>query len=612
MAAQALLLPPVASSLITYGFVDDSEIPSTGLRGTVTHAEFIFGQRVKVSWYSVAIDGTPDDWNTTWTLIPGDPRYDDSTKTLTFDIPPEIIRRAVGSTAFINWAYRASLDEENPEDGFVDSERLVIAVGRLPPPVQVRHSHQLQIAPGLASTGEVEVSWPPYASMRIGDTVTLQAVRNPEGNPSNKSYPLTVNAEHLGRPLAWAVEKSWLMIAQAANYPVDFHVEVLPVGGAGEAVAFTRQRFAVVESLPGREPAIELPVGEQHPGAAALDPADYPDGLEVKVPVASVESLVKQGDTVLIRVVAADTIMSLYLPVRADLTTLYTGYLGAILPQSWLFAHDGEEVVLEWQVDRIGASMSGTPLLAQIQAARVLTWPNVPAATPEGQDGADFKGFIEPAKFQAAGLRVEVPETFALAPGEVLSIHYDGNPAGGRYQTSQPISADQPRAFLIPPQYLAPNMGGEIKRSPIYYSIGLVSGNTVRSPAYRLSVRPLASNVLGPIECPQAPGGSPLSIRDLISDHQGEADVIQPPWPLMAVGQRAEMIVTGVSRRDGTELTYTLFDGPTLAPGQIETVLPVNFLEQLALNEQFYIRTRVAFDTVSFILQQSTALQLVA
>ncbi|WP_263264288.1 hypothetical protein [Pseudomonas sp. RIT-PI-S] len=601
MPAQDPTLPPVIAELIEAGYLDEVQVPAQGLPATITYSGLEITDQVVVHWYSVATDGRVSDWTKAWTLSPGEPDYDHATGTLRFVLPKMVITPAVGGQAFLNWELRKQRDIEA-----TSSQRLALHVGRLPPVIQVRHSHQLQIAPAL-STGNVEVVGPAYTSLRVGDVATLHAIRDPEGSPQARSYQLVIEAKHLGQPLMWQVEKTFLAAAQALKKPVDLYVELSLGGSAGVPAKFARQRYEVVPQLPDREGPVELPGVTRAEDIPEIDPADFPGGLDVLIPLADV---VQRGDIVLLRVSTTRGTEDLRIQAIADLTTVKTGYLGVTLPQAWLLANDGQDVTFEWQVDRVGASFSGQPLGVQVQSGRILTWPNVPQATAEGQEQGDFKGFVEASRV-TAGLRVEVPADFALRPGEVLSVHYDGDPAGGRYQTSTPISG-QERAFFIPAQYLAPNMGGEAKRAPIYYTLQLASGAVMKSPNYQLLVNRLPASALTNIKCPQAPGGSPLSIRDLIASHGGQADVIQPAWLLMAQGQRILVSAIGVSRQDGSELTYTLLDGLASAPDEIATVLPVSFLQQLMLNEQFYIVVKIAFDTKNFMLQKSTPLQLVA
>jgi len=608
MTMQTTSLPPLVVELVQDGYLDDALLPAEGLSAKVTYSELAYGDTVQVTWYAVDTRGVAYDWDVNWELSPADPAYDDTKKTLSLKVPASFILPAVGGYAFFTW-YHGTSGSINR----IPSQRLVIALGRLPPVVQVRHSHQLQIAPEL-STGSIEISWPPYAAMRHGDIATLVVVFNPQGNSSQtKRYPHPVAASEVGLALSWQVDKTLFMMAQAAKWPIDIHVELQLGGNTGPQVAFAKQRFTAVaaDELPPREAPVEL--GTTHSMLDVLDPANFPQGLEVQVPPATAAAVVQRGDVALLRVLGTRDDEDLYEQVVTDLSTGKAPYLGITIPQTWLYVHDGQQVTLEWQLDRAGGSVSGEPRVVEIKAARTLTYPNVPAATPEEADGDDFNGFIEPAKFRASGIRVEVPEDFALAPDEVLAVHYEGDPAGGRYQTTQPISADQPRAFLIPPQYLAPSMGGEAKRAPVYYEITLANGTLLKSPAYRLWVKPLSSSALINIQCPQAPGGSALSIAALRAGHNGQADIVQPAWPLMAQGQRLNMTAKGVMRQNPTtEIEFSLFDSLVPAIGPVETKLPVSFLDQLQLNSTFYVFAEVAFDTTNFILRQSTAIRLVA
>lgn len=603
MKAADAQLPPVIADLLEEGFLDDSLIPDQGLAARITYKDFQENDRVDLCWYSVSPDGEVSDWSRFWTLTAADPAYDPDTKTLNVVVPKGIIAAATGGRAFFNWL----LTPQHAVDA-VASTRLVFQVGRLPPVVQVRHSQRLQINPDL-SAGDVEVVAPTFTSLSVGDIATLYAVRDPEGAPTQASYQLTIEAGDLGQPLVWQLPKTFLKIAQATGKPVDLSVELLLGGASGTSLALAAQRFAVVAALPGREAPVELVgLNERMNKAVALDPTELPDGLEVRLPLGA---HVRLGDSILLRVVGERAGNDLQLQAVADLTTLNTGDMSVRIPQNWLLAHDGQNLTFEWQLDRPGANFSGEPLTVEVRTSRVLTHPTVPRATSEQPEGDDFLGFIT-AQSVVKGLDVQVPTDFSVRPEETLTLHYEGDPTGGRYQTSTPVTGTE-RTFSIPAPYLAPNMGGEAKRAPIYYTIEMANGVSMRSANYKLLVKPLGLNALHNIECTQAPGGAPLSISELKKPpHNGNANITQPTWVLMAPGQRILIEATGVSRQDGSELVESLLDTTAVEVGPVDTLLPVSFLERLRLNEQFSIRVKIAFDTRNYILQKQTSLQLIA
>lgn len=601
LAQDSLLpLPPPIVQLIEEGYLDDDKLPAQGLPVNIMHKDFQNADVVEVHWYAMDQDGNASDWVKTWTLSPAEPDYDSATQTLAFFVPARYIAEAAGSTVFLNWLWRPV-----GEFAYQPSQRLRFYVGRLPPVVQVRHAHRLQIAPSL-SIGDIEVVGPVYASLQPGDIATLHAIPSPAGTPVAKRYAFTVQAEHLGQPLRWAVEKSFLNILQALKKAVDLHVELELGGSGGTLLAFARQRFDVVPALTDRESPVELPGVASSGQGVVIDPAEHPSGLEVRIPLTS---LVQRGDSILLRASASMDAKSLYVKTLADLTTVKRGVVVASLPQAWLVEHQNQDLTLEWQADRVGASFSGEPLQARIEAGRTLGYPSVPQATAEGDVGPDFKGFVL-AKDVASGLRVQVPADVPLRPGEALSINYDGSVPGSQYESSTPEGSDA-RVFRIPARYLAPNMGGESKRAPIYYTIATATGTVLKSNNYQLWVTPLSSTEMQNVECAQAPGGQPLSIRELELLHDGKADISQPAWPLMAAKQRVVIRAVGISSTE-QEVDEELLDQVVDQSGDVKTILPTTFLKRLKLNEQFDIEVKVAFDGVDFILQGRTALNLVA
>lgn len=593
-------LPPAIVDLLEDDYLDDDKLPAQGLPVKVTYEGFQDNDEVEVNWYAVDKDGNPSDWVKSWSLSPAEPDYDPGSKTISFFIPPATMAASAASSVFLNWLWKPM-----GETTYRPSQRLRFHVGRLPPVVQARHSHHLKIAPSLSSS-DIEVTGPVYASLQIGDIATLHAVPSPAGTPSAKRYALTVQAEHLGRPLQWVVERSFLNMLQALKKSVDLYIELTLGGSGGTSVLFARQRFEVVAALPTRKPPVELPGVALNAKAVIIDPAEHPDGLEVRIPL---NDVIQRGDSVLLRASTSGSAQALHIQTKADLTTVKRGVITATLPQSWLVAHENQDLTLEWQVDRVGGNFSGEPLLARIEAGRTLGFPSVPQATAEGDLGEDYKGFVL-AKAVAAGLRALVPTDVPVHPGEQLAIHYDGSAAGGQFESSEP-EVDDPRAFLIPARYLAANMGGQSKRAPIYYTITTAAGTKLKSANYQLWVKPLDTTDMQNIVCAQAPGGQPLSIRQLDLLNGGKADISQPAWPLMAPLQRVTVKAIGTSPA-GQEVEEELLDKTIDQAGDVTTTLSTTFLKRLKLNEQFYIEVCVAFDGVDFILQRTTSLNLVA
>lgn len=585
------LLPPVVEGLV-YGILDEELHALTGHVPVGVHnPDFVDGDEVFFFWQGVTVDHQPDDFEYSVTVGQGHPDYDAATRTVRIKVPVAHVKATGrGGRVVCGWTMqRAGL--------LVDAQRQAFTVGLPLPTLQVFYSSDLQIGMG-EFTGDLPVWAWPWPAMRIGDRATLTVL--PEDGSAGLSLVQSISdPAHLGHPLQWKVQRSRLSIWQSQRKAILMQLKVLTADG--KRFAYARQRFTLAAAAGPREEPARLPPG----AGGSLDPDAYPDGLQVLLP----EGLpVNAGDLLSLTWTAAGEEPSVFQQI-ADWSTLHTGYARFTVPYSTLLAHNHRDVVIDWQLDSIASNLAGRPLSLAVRSKWVLKAPTVvgmASETPGDQPG-DVRGWIGAENVRFQGLRVRVPSDFDIGIDDVIEVHLEGDSAGGRYSTSIPASGT--RDFIIPPAYVAPNMGGEGKRAPIYYTITSPGAGSVESPKLHLRVAALAQTAMPMPQCPQAQGGITLSLSELNSLYGGKADILVSPWPFYQHGQRLKVLAKGV--RGGQTGEQVLYDG-SVSDSMLTQSLPVSFLETLTLSAGVDVSASVAFDTRNFMLARTAHLNLKA
>lgn len=585
---RADLLPPAINGLVHGRLDEELHLQAGYVPVTIHNPDFIAGDYVEFFWRGVDVNQNPDNFLYQTQLQPGLPEYDANTQTLYINVPiAHVTAAGRGGRVLCSWQLTSA-------GSITVAPRQAFTVGLPLPTVQVSYSSNLRI--GMSEfTGDLPVLGWPWAAMRVGDRATLTVL--PEDGSAGLSLPQQIGSSaQLGQPVKWRVQRSRLLIWQLQRKAIVMQLNVRAVDGT--AFAYARQRFQLEAISGARAGAARLPAG----AGAALDPGAYPDGLEVLLP----EGLPTEAGDVLSLVWRASGEEPVVFQQVADWSTLHTGYVRFVVPYATLLAYDRRDIVIDWQLDGVNSNLAGQPLLLAVRSRWVLTAPIVVGMTGEGQGGqpGDIMGSISAEAVRFTGLRVRVP-AFNIGPDDVIEVHMEGDSAGGRYSTSVPEAGT--RDYIIPPPYVAPNMGGEIKRFPIYYTVTSPGASRVQSPMLQLRVATLPQTYMPMPQCPQAQGGVTLSLSELSSRFDGEADIQVSAWPYYQPGQRLRLLATGI--RGGQAVEHVLFDGP-VSNSEIVEALPVSFLETLTLSTGVDIRASVAFDMRNFMLTRIAHLNL--
>ncbi len=454
------------------------------------------------------------------------------------------------------------------------------------PVVQLREARGLLLDPRSMGALGVTALAPPYLAMQAGDRVTLHW-RGYFDDELNNAVDLnkTLVAADIGKPLQWLVPSAYVHLTDGGQAHLSYSIRYRD---GGEVSQSGLQVFRVAREEGSLLPVLSI---EGHDGGAQLDPLRFPNGLTMRIaPYADI----RVDDQMLLHWLGARDSFSTVKSLRIDTSTLDSTILVAHLEAHWLEAAAGERISLWYQFARAGSAGSGAALELQVRRPLDLGPPIVEDATAEGGND-EHKGMLE-ASDATFGARVDVPQSVPIAGGDLLEMHWQGHPEGGRYIATTPIPGSGQRGFHIPPSAIAANMShGEAGRFPVFYRLTQAGEAPQDSRPFHLRINPLPSGVYPNIQCTQAQSDNSLSLSQV----PGGATLYLDGWTFIAEGQLLTLEAVGVSASGAVSHTIRNAQRVTateLANNRVHATLVRSFLLSLLLNQPFYLKARASFD----------------
>lgn len=220
-----------------------------------------------------------------------------------------------------------------------------------------------------------------------------------------------------------------------------------------------------------------------------------------------------------------------------------------------------------------------------------LTLPSVERSVPSG-GGA---GTLDPL-LVTAGAVVIVPEEIEPQPTDIVTVYWTGVVPSASYQTATPIVAGELK-YAIPASAIPGNIGKD-KVVEVYYTVTRAGGQVETSDPYRLTVLVIPDDRFPRLECKQATGTNPATLR--LSAVPGGADFSISPWVFIKAGQKMHMWAEGVNKNTGGDLYFDVFVDRQVTAAEetvgVSALLPRSFLDQLKLDEMFWVDLEVSFD----------------
>lgn len=196
------------------------------------------------------------------------------------------------------------------------------------------------------------------------------------------------------------------------------------------------------------------------------------------------------------------------------------------------------------------------------------------------------------------GAYIIIPDEADIRDGENVQVHWMGESSAGQVVIKSP-SAEGPRVFNVPADYVAANMGTTpSKRFEVFYRI--VDGKTglyLDSKPVKLLVLPLASERYTRVDCPEASGDGNLVLAP------GGATLTLEPWAFIREGQLLSLNLSGVTP-GGEPVMEVLRDSVPVSDSEVKVgvsdVLSYALLNRLASNGRFSVWASASFDGVQW------------
>ncbi|AHG43537.1 hypothetical protein N018_09695 [Pseudomonas syringae CC1557] len=219
-----------------------------------------------------------------------------------------------------------------------------------------------------------------------------------------------------------------------------------------------------------------------------------------------------------------------------------------------------------------------------------LVSPSVERSVPAGGG----TGTLDPLSV-TSGAFVVVPKEIDLQPTEVLTVYWTGFVLSASHETSTPVIKGEYR-YAIPASAIPGNIGTD-RPVQVYYTVTRAQGKVETSAIYLLTIQPIADTRFPKLVCKQTTGINPVRLK--LSSVPSGADFSITPWVYIKAGQLMKMWAEGVDKNGG-DLYFDVFAKRPLTPGEegsgVSAVLARSFLEQLKVNEQFWVDIEVSFD----------------
>ena len=450
------------------------------------------------------------------------------------------------------------------------------------PVAQIKESHGLAIhGDDIGGSSGASVVIAPYLSMAEGDKVTCTWEGNVDGNPEIPWVKdVCVKQEDIGKPLIFNLPRQEVILIEGGYADLYYSIKHIRKGGVSDSDI---QRFDIVEPSTGRLPVIEI---EGYTGGV-IDPKNYPDGLRLQV--IPLYPSIQPGDDVLFYIDYSDVSRNQVYWLRVDSSTLSSDELECVVPAQLLIDSLGQNLTIGYQYARLGNALSNEAVMVLVDKFQDLPAPIIEGALP----GNKNQGTLA-ASVAVSGVTIHVPEQVILKPDETLELHWQGHPSGG--STIVGPSSATGKKFYIEPEFVAANMGSEIKRFPVFYRIK--SGKTTQgeSVKFELRVTPPQARDYPSVQCKELAGSKTLSLSSLGEDG---AKAYSNLWMFAAEDQLLTIIASGVSAGAAVEITLRNAGKVTaleIKGREVSAQVPLDLLQALDLGENMALKFFVSFD----------------
>lgn len=460
------------------------------------------------------------------------------------------------------------------------------ASSALLPVPQVRETHDLYLFP---PEGYADVVAPPYTGMAAGDVATFSLVA--PGHPPLQAV-VTITADQVGRVIQWKLVGNDLWNMFGAQVDTFYQVKHASGAESESAVQVITIDMATAPLLP---PAT-LDGSED-----GLDPELFPEGVVVRVPVYPGAAV---GDDLVLHWKGSTPEGNTVEWRRLDSAAIGSGWVDVTVAPEWLMENAGLSASVSYQYARPGAAQSSDVLKVKVLVPVVLAPPLVESAEAEG-DGSEYKGLLKAVDAQE-GAYVRVPVSEVVDDADVIELHWEGHPHGGRHVARESVS---PLRYIIPAAVVAANIGGESKRFPVFYQVTRPNGRQHTSRRFQLRVRRVDEGSYPAPQCRQSQGKPGLSLADV--PPEGVELFIERRWPFAAPGQLLTIWITGVAA-SGTGTEHIVRNALPVTPAEFDSMLvagrlPRAVLQGLRANTSFTLRATVSHDGGDTALSFSTS-----
>lgn len=565
--------------------IDLDKLGADDLRTIVKYEGMAINDRVRVSWLGRGATGKVFDYIANFTI-----ENKDLPEGLVVPIENQHLVNAAGGEAFYSYVFEPGTPEQ------AESLREVCYIGLRPRAqgemlsvLQAVQSHGLIIQPDKLPSNGLTVMVPRYQAMREGDKVTLRIVGYESDGTEDDTWTreVVVGKSHFDKQaISDVVGKSffdWIDPGYVeASYTIDF------VDGGQLDSPVQRLTVDSNSALPGY---LDKPVIEGYNEGDLLDPSKYPDGLLLKLP--EYPGIADSDYIVMLWSVPGGGRQ--WLPSsRVDPSTRASDAITFLISQDLLAESQSAKVSVSYLYGRQGAGLRSQVLEVDVDRARIPAAPNIDRAET---DGLPNTGYILAGE-SASGVYVDVPAKDVLE-GEVPQVHWCGRTSFGQYVAKEPVSEANPLRFLIPPEYIPANMGqGEkdfSQQFDVFYRLHR-EGDYVQSMAYKLRIKPLATDAYPSVTCQYADADG-LSLAKV--PENGWANLYLDTWKFVAAGQLLTIEMSGIDVAERPVRVIVREAKAVTADearnGVVER-LQKDDLRKLKLNNPFTLSARVSFN----------------
>lgn len=575
--------PPSIPDMKDVRWIDLVALGTSPLSTYIKYEGITEGDMIFPNWRGCMADGTVIDYANSPVLVVETDLTPEGA--MPVSVPNDLVQSLDQGWAFYSYAVSAAGSEPlGPE-----SKRLFIYIGERHmqlPVAQIKESHGLAIDAINVAGAPATVVVVPYQAMAAGDTVKVIWQGFYDDAPEDPwSEEIQVVDNQVGQPLIFSLPRSEIIGIPGGYADLSYSIEYAVPSGTNPTTSEV-QRFQITESNIPLLPPLEIAGYSEGP----LDPEQYPEGI--KLQVIPLYDDIQAADDVLFYWTSPDPSRSHVYWLRVDPSTQDSQVLECHVPQAVLLENVGQQVNISYQYARKRNALRNTFLSLDIIKSQPLPAPIVMGASAE----SDNQGFI--TAFNAVeGVYINVPEEVVI-DGQAVNMHWQGNTHSGAVVITAPVSGNAKR-FYVPKEYIAANMGGEVKRFPVFYTLKKGEEPALKSVEFALRIKALELSQYPSVQCNGLQGNKELSLASLTA--QG-ARVYSSHWAFMAKDQLLSISVTGVTPGPLTgDVSLVLRDkGPVtqdeVTAKEVFNHVPMDFLKTLKIGEHMSVNFFVSFD----------------